>query len=198
MSNMSSRISDHPIHPMFLDRWSPRAFAPECIPESELMCILEAARWAPSSFNAQPWRFVYSRRDTSSWSAFVGLLAPRNQEWAKHAASLVFLVSKTTMRPIGADWDAPSATHALDAGAASGYMALQAHLSGWHVHGMAGFDRDRAPEALGVPPDHQVLAVYAVGRIGDPASLPDALRAREQPSSRSPLSSLAFEGGFPS
>jgi nitroreductase len=197
MSNRSNRSADYPIHPMFLERWSPRAFAAVPITESELMAILEAARWAPSSFNAQPWRFVYARRDTATWPGFVDLLTPRNQEWARHASALVFLVSKATMRPIGADIDQPSATHALDAGAASGYMALQAHLSGWHVHGMAGFDRDRAQGVLNVPRDHQVLAVYAFGRIGDPASLPEALRAREQPSSRAPLATFTFAGRFP-
>lgn len=87
-------------------------------------------------------------------------------------------------------------THMLDAGTASGYLALQAHLSGWHVHGMAGFDRDSAMRVLNVPDDHMPLAVYAIGRLGDPTSLPEALRKREHQSSRLPLTELAFEGRF--
>jgi nitroreductase len=188
------RIADHPVEPMFLSRWSPRAFTAEPIDEAELMSMMEAARWAPSSFNAQPWRFIYARRDTAYWMPFVRLLAPRNLEWAKNASALIFLASKTTMQPHGFDQDAPSLTHSLDAGAASGYMALQAHLIGWCMHGMAGFDRKRAPEVLGVLPQYRIEAVYAVGRQADASALPEALRAREHPSPRLPLRSIAFEG----
>ena len=198
MTNASPpRITDHPVEPMFLSRWSPRAFTAEPINEAELMSILEAARWAPSSFNAQPWRFIYARRDTAYWTPFLGLLAPRNLEWAKDASALVFLASKTTMRPHGSEQDVPSLTHSLDAGAASGYMALQAHLIGWCMHGMAGFDRKRAPEVLGVLPQYRIEAVYAVGRQADPSGLPEGLRAREHPSPRLPLRSIAFEGTLP-
>lgn len=196
MTNIAGRIADYPINPMFLARWSPRAFLPKLISPNELMTMLEAARWAPSSFNAQPWRFVYAHRGTEFWDSFLNLLVLRNQEWARHASALVFLVSKSTMRHIGSDHDGPSTTHTLDAGAASGYMALQAHLMGWHVHGMAGFDHHRARVVLKVPDDHVVLAVYAIGRVGPPEMLPDALRAREHPSPRVPLTELVFEGSF--
>ncbi len=160
------------------------------------MSILEAARWAPSAFNGQPWRFVYARRDTPSWEGFVDLLVPRNRDWAQHASALVFIASKTTILPHGADHPAPSSSHTLVAGASSAYLGLQAHLMGWCVHGMAGFDRDRAATELRLPHDHVIQAVYAIGRKGDATSLPGPLRARERPSSRMPLSEIAFEGAF--
>src|SRR5579875_2705086 len=115
----NSRQADYPIDPMFLERWSPRAFTGEPLAESELLTMLEAARWAPSSSNAQPWRFAYARRDTPHWDRFVGLLVPRNQTWAANASALVFLISNTMMRPPGSDKDVPSPTHSLDAGTAS-------------------------------------------------------------------------------
>ena len=197
MTTNNIRVADHAIDPVFLARWSPRAFSPEEISLADLMSMLEAARWAPSSFNAQPWRFVYARRGTPHWETCLDLLVPANREWAKTAAALIFLASKTTVLTRGSEIAVPSATHAFDAGAASACMALQASMMGWHMHGMAGFDRVRANVALNVPPDHVVHAVYAVGRAGDPSSLPEPLRAREYPSLRTPLAEVAFDGGFP-
>lgn len=182
---------------MFLERWSPRAFTGERIAEAELMTILEAARWAPSSYNSQPWRFLYARRDTAHWKRLLDLLVPFNRGWAKDAAALIVLVSNSLMRPPGADKDVPSHSHSLDAGAASGYFALQANRMGWHAHGMVGFDIDRAFAELNVPTGYRVEAAYAIGRKGDPAQLPEGLRSREVPSDRKPLDELAFEGGFP-
>ena len=109
------------------------------------------ARWAPSSFNSQPWRFLYARRDTTPWPQFLGLLNEYNQSWAKSAAALVILVSKTTLLPRGADKEVPSYTHSLDAGAAWANLALQAARSSWAAHGMAGFDVARTATELGVP-----------------------------------------------
>ena len=196
MTDTDARTADHPIDPMFLDRWSPRAFKAEPIAEAELMTMLEAARWAPSSYNSQPWRFVYARRDTPHWDRFMGLLVPGNQAWAKDAAALVVLISNSLMRPPGSDKEVPSPTHSFDAGTASGYFALQARRMGWFTHGMVGFDRERAFAELDVPKGFKVEAVYAVGRIGDPATLPESLRAREHPNGRLALDRLAFEGSF--
>ncbi len=196
MTTENPRQADYPIDPMFIDRWSPRAFTGETIPEADLLTMLEAARWAPSSYNSQPWRFIYARRDTPHWERFLGLLAPFNQSWAKDAAALVVLVSNSMMRPPGAEKDVPSHSHSLDAGAASGYFALQARKSGWYTHGMVGFDMDRAFAELNVPVGHRVEAAYAVGRLGDKAKLPEMLQAREQPSQRLPLTELAFEGAL--
>ena len=122
---------------------------------------------------------------------------PFNQSWAKESSALLFLVSNSTMRSPRSGNEVPSPTHSFDAGTASGYFALQASLMGWYVHGMVGFDADRAFEDLSVPKGHKVEAVYAVGRKADPAGLPEELRARDLPSDRRSLEELAFEGGFP-
>ena len=197
MTALSHRHADHPIDPMFLERWSPRAFTGEEIGNADLLTMFEAARWAPSSYNSQPWRFLYARRGTPTWEGFLDLLVPFNRSWAKDAAALVVLVSDPLMRPPGSDKDVPSHSHSLDAGAASGFLALQANRMGWFVHGMVGFDMERAFGELNVHAGHRVEAAYAIGRRGDPASLPEPLRAREVPSARKPLGNLVFEGGFP-
>lgn len=192
----NSRSANFPIDPMFLERWSPRAFTGEEIAEADLLTILEAARWAASAFNAQPWRFVYSRRNTASWSKLLDLLIPFNQSWASHASALVYVLSKTVMRKQGSTEDSPSYSHSFDAGAATGNFALQANRMGWFVHGMTGFDVERAYRVLGIPNGYRIEAVFAVGRRGTIDNLPDFLRARELPSDRVPLSELAFEGSF--
>jgi nitroreductase len=196
MTQANSRTADHPIDPLFLERWSPRAFTDAPISERELLTLLEAARWAPSSFNSQPWRFLYARRRTQHWPQFLGLLSDYNQSWAGNAAALVILVSKTTLLPRGAAQEVPSYTHSLDAGAAWANLALQATRSGWAAHGMAGFDVPRTAVELGVPAGYRVEAAIAIGRPGDKSVLPEPLRAREQPSDRLPLSQLAWEGRF--
>ena len=197
MTTSNGRTADYPIDPMFLERWSPRAFTGEPIAEADLLTMLEAGRWAASSYNSQPWRFVYARRDTPPWPRLLDLLVPANRAWARAASALVVLISDSLMRRPGADRDVPSPTHSFDAGTASGYVALQAMRMGWHVHGMVGFDRDRAFADLNVPAGHRVEAVYAVGRLGDPSTLPEPLRAREHLNGRQPLTQLAFEGTFP-
>lgn len=196
MTIINDRTSDYPIDPIFLERWSPRAFSAEPIAEADLLTMLEAARWAPSSYNSQPWRFAYARRDTPHWQTFLDLLVPFNRSWAQQASALFILISNSLMRPPGADKEVPSPTHSLDAGTASGYFALQAHRMGWHTHGMVGFDKERAFAELNVPKGYTVEAAYAVGRIGDASTLPEPLKAREHPSGRLPLTDLAFEGSF--
>ena len=196
MTTINSRTADYEIDPLFLERWSPRAFTGEAIAEADLMTMLEAARWAASSYNSQPWRFVYARRETPHWERFLELLVPFNRSWAKDASALVFFVSNSVMRPPGADKDVPSSTHSFDTGTSSGNFALQATRMGWHVHGMVGFDKERAFAELDVPKGYAVEAVFAVGRLGDPSHLPERLRGREAPSPRRPLAELAFEGAF--
>ena len=195
-TTLNGRTAEHPVDPQFLERWSPRAFTGEAMPQADLMSILEAGRWAPSSYNSQPWRFVYARRDTPAWEALFGLLVPFNQSWVKGAGALVVLVSNSLMLPPGAEKPVPSHSHSFDTGTASGYMALEAQRLGWHAHGMVGFDMDRAFAELSVPVGHRVEAMYAFGRLGDKSILPEAMQAREAPSSRNQLSAMAFEGGF--
>jgi nitroreductase len=185
------RKADHPIDTIFLDRWSPRAMSGEAVPEEELMVLFEAARWAPSSFNNQPWRILYARRDTEHWPLFVDLLVEANRVWAENAAALLVFVSKTTF-----DNGKPSVTHSYDCGAAWENLALQGSLKGYVVHGMQGFDYERAKTALHIPDGFQVEAMAAVGRPGAKESLPEKLREREEPNDRRKLSDTIFEGPF--
>ena len=196
MTFANPRVAEFPVDAIFLNRWSPRAFTGEAIAEPDLKTMLEAARWAPSSYNSQPWRFIYALRGTQHWQRFFDLLVPFNQGWAKDASALVILVSNSLMLPPGAEKEVPSHSHSLDAGAASAYFALQASMMGWAVHGMVGFDMDRAFAELNVPKGYRVEAAYAVGRRGDKSTLPEALQQREVPSPRRPLADIAFEGTF--
>jgi nitroreductase len=186
------RRADHPIDELFLDRWSPRAMTGEPIPDEELMVLFEAARWAPSSFNNQPWRILYARRNTEHWATFLDLLVESNQAWASNAAALLLFVSKTTFDRNGK----PARTHSFDAGSAWENLALQASLRGIVAHGMQGFDYDRARTALDIPDEYQVEAMIAVGRPGPRESLPEKLQAVESPNDRRPLAQTICEGPF--
>ena len=192
----SSRRPTHDIEPLFHARWSPRAFTGEEIPVDTLLGILEAAHWAPSAMNAQPWRFVYARRGTPAFDRFLSALAPGNQAWANRAAALVAVLSYQLIAPPGQTALVPSASHSFDAGAAWAQLALQAHLWGWGTHAMGGFDRARAREVLAAPDDYTVEVFVAIGRQGDGSALPDWARAREKPSDRRPLAELVREGTF--
>jgi len=193
---VSEREAHHPIDPQFLQRWSPRAFSGAALDEPTLLTFLEAARWAPSGFNAQPWRFVYGLNGAPGFAIILEALSPTNQAWARHAAALVAVVSQHRWIPPGKSEPQPNSTHAFDAGAAWAYLALQASLSGWHAHSIGGFDRDAIRDSLAIPDDFTVQVVVALGRRGDRSQLPEALRAREQPSHRLPLSSLVSAGRF--
>jgi nitroreductase len=190
------RIADHPIDPLFLQRWSPRGFTDEEIPLAVLDQMFEAARWAPSASNLQPWRFVYARRGGPGWDAILGTLVPFNQGWAHRAAALVVVASKTTADSSSGGEPRPSHSHSFDAGAAWACLALQAARLGWVAHGMTGFDMAAAQAALQIPADHRVEAAIAIGRHGDVERLSESLRAREVPSTRRPLSDFVFEGRF--
>jgi nitroreductase len=191
------RVAEHDTLPLFLERWSPRAFTGEPIPESILMSMLEAARWAPSSYNSQPWRFLYARRGTPNWEVFLGLLNEFNQSWAKTASALIFVLSEETMLPPGQTERVPYYSHSFDAGAAWGYLALQGTHLGWYTHGMVGIEMDKIRTELAVPAGMRIEAAIAVGKLGPKEQLPEFLQAREAPSPRKPLSEIAFEGGFP-
>jgi nitroreductase len=197
VTKANTRIADHPIAPLFLERWSPRAFSGEEIADETLLTFLEAARWAPSSYNSQPWRFLYAKRGSKPWPTFLGLLSQRNQSWATNASVLIVAASKRTFAPPGRE-EAPSYSHSFDAGAAWANLALQATMAGWHAHAMAGFDVERARTDLNVPDDHRVEAFIAVGKRVDKSSLPEALQAMEVPNGRRPLDETILEGGFPS
>jgi nitroreductase len=158
------------------------------------MQVFEAAHWAPSAFNLQPWRFVYALRDGPGWETLLGLLIPYNQAWAHRAAALIFFVSQRHRRRSGGELEAIY-SHSFDAGAAWGYLALQTHRLGWAAHGMTGFDHDGCYAALGVPrDDYRVEAAVALGRRADKSLLPESYQSRETPSHREPVAGLVFEG----
>jgi nitroreductase len=186
------RKADYPIDSLFLDRWSPRAMSGESITDEELFTLFEAARWAPSSYNSQPWRMLYAKRDTSHWPRFFELLVEFNQTWAKNAAALVVFISKTTFDHNGE----PAATHSFDTGAAWENLALQGTLSGLVVHGMQGFDYDKARITLNIPDGFQVEAMVAIGRPGRKEDLPSKVQERETPGDRRKLTETVFEGPY--
>ncbi|MCF1707310.1 nitroreductase family protein [Tabrizicola sp. J26] len=194
--SFSTRSPDHPVDPVFVERWSPRAFGDAPISESELLGLLEAARWAPSAANVQPWRFVVALRGEPAFDRIVETLSGNNRLWAGNAAALVIFASVTTAVWPGASEPAPNGLHAFDTGAAWASFAIQARKEGWHTHGMAGFDREALAATIRLPADHAINAVVAIGELGDPATLPEALRAREVPSQRRPLSETVLRGSF--
>ena len=160
--------------------------------ERELMTLFEAARWAPSASNVQPWRMLYARRDTAHWPTFLGLLVESNQVWARHAAALIVFVSKTLNERTGK----PAVTNSYVTGAAWENFALQATLDGLVVHGMQGFDYQRARSELKIPERYRVEAMAAVGHPGPLDVLPEPLREREEPNGRKPITELICEGTF--
>ena len=186
------RKADWPIEPIFLKRWSPRAMTGEPLRDDELMTLFEAARWAPSTYNEQEWRFLYARRDSAHWQTFFGLLAEANQVWCKQAAALVVVLSHKVFTRNGK----PNPVHTFDSGSAFENLALQGGAMGLVVHGMAGFDRDRARSALRVPEDYDVEAMIALGRPGNPGDLPEELQKIEKPSGRKKVNEIAREGPF--
>lgn len=187
------RQPEFPVEPLFPERWSPRAMSGAHIEKATLMTLFEAARWAPSSNNAQPWRFVYVLRGTAAWPRFLALLTPRNQSWCAQAGALVLIASQRELEGSGK----PNRTHSFDTGSAWMSLALQASLLGLIAHGMAGFDYGAAGELAGVPDGYAVEAMCALGYPGPVANLPEELRAREVPSTRRPVSAFAFEARFP-
>lgn len=190
------RIAEHSVDPLFLDRWSARSFTDEAMSASELMAILEAARWAPSAINAQPWRFAWGLRGDEAFKGIAGSLVDANRVWAEKASALVVVGSKLTrLSPSGEE--VSHVTHAFDAGAAWGYLALHAQMRGWVAHAMGGFDHGKAAKVLDLPFGHALHAVVAVGRQGPVEALPEGYRAREVPSQRRPLSETAGHGAFP-
>lgn len=193
----TERTSDYPIDPIFLDRWSPRAFDVSPMPAFDLLTILEAARWAPSAYNIQPWRFLYSHRDDADWQKYLSLLDPFNANWAQHASALLVVLSDTVMPGDGRCPGKLSRSHSFDAGAAWAQLALQATSLGYQAHAMAGIDFEKSRAYLGVPDRYRIEIAIAIGKRSDPSVLPEELQDREKPSGRFSVSDIAFAGSFP-
>ena len=185
------RQAEHPVEEVFVDRWSPRAMSGEELTGEELLTLVEASRWAPSSMNNQPWRMLYATRSSRHWPLFFDLLVDSNKAWCDRAAALLVVISKTIFEN-----GKPCRTHSYDSGAAWMSLALQGSMMGLVVHGMQGFDYERARLALGIPEEFQVEAMAAIGRLGQIEELPEQLQHRETPSGRRSLVQSICEGPF--
>lgn len=193
MTRTSNRLatSQVPLHPLLAERWSPRGFdRSHEVTEAELTALLEAARWASSANNVQPWRFLVTRRGDADFAAVVNVLAPGNQVWAQHASALVLVAAET------ADENGNPRSHALyDTGLAVAQLVAQAQAQGLATHQMGGFDAARAVDELGLG-DLTPVVVVAVGRHDAEADLPEPFASRETaPRSRRPLSELVLTVG---
>lgn len=183
------RQADYNISAQFINRWSPRSFLEKEIPDDVLMRLFEAARWAPSANNLQPWRFIVARTKEDK-EIFYSFIRPSNLVWCKKAPVLAMIVSEKVSERGDNKW------HAFDTGAAWGFLALEAHNQGLVTHAIGGLDAEKAREVLHIPMEYEVQAVIAIGYQGDKAALPPELQEREQPNQRRPLQESIFEGVF--
>ena len=176
--------------PVILSRWSPRSFSDREVSPALLAKVFEAARWAPSSNNEQPWRFIVGVRDSSTHSKIASTLVAFNQAWAPHAPVLILGVAKTTFTHKGA----PNAYALHDLGASAALLVLQAAALGLCAHQMAGFDHEAARQILEIPEDFLLGSVTALGYQGEPEALTnERLLAQElAPRQRRPLADLVF------
>ena len=182
----------YPIHELLRERWSPRAFADRMVEPGELRSLLEAARWAPSSFNEQPWSFIVAtKQHPGEYERLLSCLVEGNVRWAQHAPVLMLSVAKLAF-----ERNQKPNRHAFhDVGLAVENLVIQGMALGLFVHQMAGFHADRAREVYGIPESHEPVAAMAIGYLDDPGRLPDDLREREvAPRIRKPLESFVFSG----
>ncbi len=183
-------ITDYPIHDLLLRRWSPRAFASRPVEAEKLASLFEAARWAPSSFNGQPWHYIVATKDDqASFDRLLNCLRPQNIQWAQHAPVLIIAVAQLSLGE-----DRGPNRHALhDVGLANENLVLQAVALGLVAHQMAGFFPDKARETYSIPEGYEALTALAVGYPGDPEDLPPEIKARElQPRERKPIRAFVF------
>ena len=184
--------ADAPIHPLLRERWSPRAFSGEPLERDELLTLFEAGRWAPSAFNEQPWSFVLAQCDEGeAFDRILGCLSAGNQVWASRAAVLAIGVARRDLkaRP------EPNRTAQYDLGQCVAHLTVQASALGIAVHQMAGFDIARTRSVLAIPEGQDPVVAVALGRPGDAASLPDAVRQKDAaPRVRKPLAEFVFSG----
>lgn len=182
--------TDHPIHPILAGRWSPRAFAERSVESAALRSLFEAARWAPSSRNEQPWAFAVARKEEErAFARALACLVPGNREWARAAPVLALAFAKTAFDHGGE----PNRTHLHDLGLAAAHFTFQAEAMGLHVHQMAGIDREAVRETYGVPDGWEPVTGIAIGYLGEPKALSEKRRRSETaPRTRKPLAEFVF------
>jgi len=186
--------TDYPVHDLIQNRWSPRAFSDNPVSPETLRSLFEAARWAPSSSNEQPWAFIVGTKDDlETHSKILSTLVEFNQGWAKHAPVLAIAVSQMEF----ARNKTPNRNAFYDTGAAVAHLTAEATSRGLFVHQMAGFDPQKAIEVFHIPSGWEPIAVFAIGYPGDPNALPDKLRERElAPRSRKPISEFVMSSDW--
>jgi len=186
--------TDHPIHELLARRWSPRAFADRPVEHESLRSLLEAARWAPSSFNEQPWAFLVATKDNSQeYDRMLGCLVEGNQRWARLAPVLMISLAKMNFERTGK----PNRHAFHDVGQAAANLALQATALGLHVHQMAGIEVEKIRQVYSLPEGWEPVAGIAIGYLGEPSLLPDKMRQSETgPRSRKPIDSFVFASRF--
>jgi nitroreductase len=188
-----SATTGYPIHPLLRERWSPRAFAARPVPHDDVLRLLEAARWAPSSGNGQPWRFVLApQADPDAFGRALESLNAGNVVWAQHAPLLI-LAAAQMRREDGA----PNRTALYDLGQAVAHLSVQATALGLWIHQIGGFDQPQARELFAIPEGYEPVTWIAIGELGDYETLPEPLRERERaPRARQPLEAFVFGGGW--
>jgi nitroreductase len=186
------RKPTYEINPLILNRWYGRSMTGEELPDDTIMSLFEAARWDPSSFNNQPWRFIYAKRNTEHWDGFFNLLVEGNKRWAKNAVVLCVIVSRKNFEHN----EKFSITHQFDAGAAWENLALEGSARDLVCHGMQGFDYEKARTLLEVPDGFDIMAMIAIDKRGPKENLPEDLQAKEIPNDRKPLKEILMEGKF--
>ncbi|XID92696.1 nitroreductase family protein [Paenibacillaceae bacterium WGS1546] len=184
-----ARPTAYDIDPINVNRWSPRSFLEKEVPEEALFSVLEAARFAPSAFNFQPWRFIVARTREER-EKFLPFLIDFNRAWCEKVPVLILIVSQSSSDK------GPLPSHAFDAGAAWGALSHEAVRKGLMTHAMTGFDFDKARQALNIPEEFAIQALIALGYQGDKEALPPAMAEREGPSPRRPLEESVFKGVF--
>ena len=198
----NERKADFPINPIFLKRWSPRSLRSD-VSEKELMGLFEAARWAPSSSNEQPWRFLYAKNGSYEWNDFFDLLDDFNKLWCKNAAYLLVLISRNTYMKKKDEKnedciEKPNKTHSLDSGSAWMSLALQGRENNLIAHAMAGFDYEKARTLLSIPSTHTIECMIAIGKEGEiEKSIPQRMQKSEVPNSRKRVREFIYHGKFP-
>lgn len=183
--------AEYPVHELILKRWSPRAFADRPVEPEKLLSLLEAARWAPSSYNQQPWNFILATKDNpDEYNRLLSVLIEFNQSWAKTAPILLLAVAKRHFD------DGKPNRHALhDVGLALENLVLQATALDLFVHQAAGFDVDKARAVYQIPEEYEPATAVVIGYAGDPEVLSEKLRERElAPRTRKPLQDFVFGG----
>ena len=180
------------IHPLIADRYSPRAFSEAPITKEELGSLFEAARWAPSSMNEQPWRFIFARKGESAFSEIVNGLLAGNKPWAQNAPVLMITLVKNEFLRGGVNI---SASH--DLGLAVGNMSLQAQHLGIGIHQMGGISREYLTNAFNISQKYSIVTVLAIGHYGVPEQLEEPFLSREtQTRSRKDQTEFVFHGTF--